>query len=88
MQLDPIIRDSAGLAQTRFCRETPDGGLDITFRADTPPYQLTSENIAPDAAFAHTWIHLTCKNWFTPEVAADFVNVVSARWLAKAQGCN
>jgi len=86
MHLDPIKRDQHGLAETRFCRETPDGGLNITFRADTLPYELEPEGLADAASFAATWHHLTQKNWFTPEVAADFVNVVTARWLAKSRG--
>jgi len=29
MNLERIKRDKAGLAETRFCRETLDGGLDL-----------------------------------------------------------
>ena len=85
MSLEPIKRDQAGLAETRFCRETPDGGLNITFRMDTLPYQLGPESLADAPSFAATWHHLTQKTWFTPQVAADLVNVVTARWLARAR---
>src|SRR5262249_51882997 len=78
MELDPIRRDQNGLAQTSFCQETANGGLNITFSKDTLPYQLGPESLADASSFAETWHHLTQKAWFTPEVATDVVNVVTA----------
>lgn len=86
MNLVPIKRDQDGLAETRFCRETPDGGVNITFRADTLPYQLGRESLANAPSFATAWNHLIQKSWFTTEIAADVVSVVAGRWLARDAG--
>lgn len=92
MKLDPIKRGFDGLAETRYCEEREDGGLAIILQDTDTSFdgsvvaKLSAREIAPGAAFAETWVHLTSKRWFTPEVAADFVNVVTARWLAKARG--
>jgi hypothetical protein len=92
MNTDQIKRDRDALANTRFCQERNDGSLVIFLQGTgtsldgTMIAELSSEQIAPGVAFAETWIHLTGKNWFTPKIAADFVNVVTARWLAVARG--
>ena len=92
MKLNPIKRGFDGLAATRHCEEREDGSLAIfmngtdTSLDGTVVADLTAAQILPGAPFAETWIHLTSKKWFTPKVAADFVNVVTARWLAKDRG--
>ncbi len=83
MNLKRITRDSDGLAQTRFCREIHDGGLTIT--VGHARYELGPDDIRDSTAIAETWQRLIAKQWFTPEVAADFVNTVLARWLAKSR---
>lgn len=79
-----IRRNAQKLAQTRYCRETTDGGITLT--AGLVRYEICPERIADAPAFAETWSGLVEKRWFTPEVAADFVNVVTARWMARAHG--
>ena len=49
MNIEPVIkRDKNGLARTRFCRETSDGGLDLN--VDDIRYSLSPERIADGAA--------------------------------------
>ena len=80
----PIKRDSHGCAQTRYCREHPGGGLTIT--ADKFCHQLEREDLAPGDAFSRSWGVLRLLRWITNDILVDFVNVVQARWAAKANG--
>lgn len=84
--LNPINRDANGLAQTEYCRETPDGGLDLY--VGKWRYQLSPERIANGLALGQTLLDLRQKRWFTDAVAADLARVVTARWLATARGWN
>jgi hypothetical protein len=79
-----IKRDPLGLAQTEFCRELPDGGLDL--HVGDIRYQLSPERIADGAALGQTLLDLQEKEWFTDAVQRDLTNVVTARWMAKQRG--
>ena len=85
MNIEPVIkRDKNGLARTRFCRETSDGGLDLN--VDDIRYSLSPERIADGAARGATLFDLRDKRWFSQSVQCDLTNVVTGRWLAKARG--
>ena len=79
-----IKRNKAGLAHTKFCHETPDGGIDL--QVGHILYQISPERITHAPAFALMIWDLNTKNWFTDAVQCDLTNVVTARWLAKANG--
>lgn len=79
----PIRRDAAGLAQTRFCHEEPDGGITLTVEHNR--YELPPEAIADDRAYAETVFHLACKTWFTLEVGGDFQLIVASIRLSPRQ---
>ena len=82
--MSPIRRDTAGLASTNYCHEVSDGGLDL-LEGDIR-YQLSPERIADGPAFAQTLLALRDKLWFSESVQCDLTNVVTARWLAQANG--
>jgi len=81
-----IRRDTKLLAHTEFCDETEDGGIDL--RVGHILYELSPERIANGPAFGQTLLELRQKRWFTDAVQCDFTNVVTARWIAGAQGWN
>jgi hypothetical protein len=92
MKLTPIKHERTGLANTRFCEEREDGDIAIflentdTNSDGTVVAVIKPCQVADAVSFAETWGDLRAKKWFTPKMAAHFVNLVTELWLTKRRG--
>jgi len=71
------IKWKDGLPQSRFCRMTANGIIEIKDDPRAWPYEITAAQVNEMRGFSEWVNHLNRKVWFTPPVCTDFVTFVT-----------
>lgn len=73
-----ITPSPGGGRQSNHCHELPDGV--IRLKVGRVHYSIGPSRFADLQSFTDLWCEMVTKNWFSAEIAAELVNMITSRW--------